>query len=384
MVVEIARLANNYLGYSLGLTSRLRTSRKPALNAKSAKFACQQGIELTRVYLRRSKAINEGSMKKSTRAFLEEVTSDELLSCIQLLAISVVQHRAKCGFVALQQSSEELPSGTEEAAETGLFSQGKEVVDEALELVRTLAAQHDAATAADSESDESGPESRTQLRINIATSIKVLWPQHSRPVDAKLENISWGGASVQVDEVKTDSGDSLRIILPRPQGGSISIEAKILRSRQHRSGNGYDMALRFSSLSTRDETKLEGILEHLAQSADDGGQRDSARLTQRLDIQFDGVQELRSTLDDISAGGLGITVPDPLQIGQSLQTVISALDTDCALKLRARVVRQEQRRMGYSKVYKVGLKFEHPTEELQKRTNELIRALSSIKNDQPG
>ena len=64
-------------------------------------------------------------------------------------------------------------------------------------------------------------------------------------------------------------------------------------------------------------------------------------MTQRLDIQFDGAQELQSTLDDISSGGLGITVPDPLQLGQSVQTVISTLDESCSLKLRARVVRQE-------------------------------------------
>ena len=38
----------------------------------------------------------------------------------------------------------------------------------------------------------------------------------------------------------------------------------------------------------------------------------NSRLSQRLEIEFDDEQALQATLDDISAGGLGITVPDPL------------------------------------------------------------------------
>ena len=87
-----------------------------------------------------------------------------------------------------------------------------------------------------------------------------------------------------------------------------------------------------------------------------------------------------STLDDISSGGLGITVPDPVQIGQSLQIVISTLDDSCFLKLRARVVRQEKLRLRAVDVYRVGLKFEHPTEELKRRTAELIARMASTKN----
>jgi len=95
-------------------------------------------------------------------------------------------------------------------------------------------------------------------------------------------------------------------------------------------------------------------------------------LTQRLDIQFDGPDELHATLDDISAGGLGVTVPDPLQIGQSLEAVISTLDDACTLKLRARVVRLEPVKMGNINLYHAGLKFEHPSRELNNLTRELI------------
>jgi c-di-GMP-binding flagellar brake protein YcgR len=318
-------------------------------------------------------------MKEISHGLLSEATPDELVSCIQLLAISLVQHRAKCGFVTLSESTEQLCSTADDAATTGLFVRSKQVLEEALEMVRILAAESASTTGPRDKPASTSTDNRTQFRFRITLPVKVLWPRDSKPVNAKLIDISWGGASIHVDEAKFDSGDTLQIILPRHQGGSISVEAKILRTEQQRDGNGHIVATRFSRLSTRDEAKLEEILEHLAQSADEGGQRNHARLTQRLDIHFDSDQELLSTLDDISAGGLGITVPDPVQIGQSLQIVISALDESCSLKLRARVVRQESLKFGSLVAYRVGLKFEHPTEELEKRTSELISKMATIK-----
>jgi c-di-GMP-binding flagellar brake protein YcgR len=318
-------------------------------------------------------------MNEHSHQLMTEATPEELRACIQLLAISVVQHRAKCGFVTLRTSTEQLRSPAEDAETTGLFAQSTQVLEEALEMVRMLAAASAVSTATAEESGNSHAENRTQFRIRVSAPIKILWPQNPKPVNAKLEDISWGGASIRVDEAELDAGETLQIILPRRQGGSISIEAKILRAWQRPDGNGFSIATRFSRLSTRDEAKLEDILEHLALSADDEGQRNHARLTQRLEIQFDSEQELLSTLDDISAGGLGITVPDPVQIGQSLQIVISTLNESCCLKLRARVVRQELVKVRTMVVYRVGLKFEHPTEELKKRTNELITKIAGMK-----
>lgn len=308
-------------------------------------------------------------------------TPDELFACIQLLAISVVQHRAKCGFVTLSNSTEQLRSATENAEETGLFVQSRQILEEALEMVRCMASNSTARMVSDAQSRHTSVDNRTQFRIKISTPIRVLWAGDAKPVSARLVDISWGGASIHVDETKIDSVDTLQIILPRQQGGSISIDAKILRTWPSADGNGYGIATRFSRLSTRDEAKLEEILEHLAQSADKGGQRSHARLTQRLDIQFDGEQELLTTLEDISSGGLGITVPDPVQIGQSLQIVISTLDESCKLKLRARVVRQDTMKLPTMVLYRVGLKFEHPSEELKKRTNELISKMASTRNE---
>jgi len=285
-----------------------------------------------------------------------------------------VQHRAKFGIVALDRSGGESQDGEE--GETGLSVAGTEVLEEALELVRTLAAGPLGAAGRKGSSGGEFTEARTQLRINTAAPIKVLGPGHSKPVAATLENISWGGAAFVFDG-ELDPDEPVRLILPRPQGGSISVEARILRTWERPDGAGQGVSVRFSSLGTRDETKLEAILEHFAGSADEDGQRMHARLAQRLDIEFNGIQELQSTLEDISAGGLRITVRDPLPVGQSIQTVISTLDERCSLKLRARVVRQKPVKLPNGQYYHVGLKFEHPTEELGRRVQELLASVAT-------
>lgn len=319
-------------------------------------------------------------MKESLHKILDGATQDELIDCIQLLAIGVAQHRTKGGFVTLTKSLGPLRPDAEGDDHKTTLEQGKQLAEEALEMVRVLAAERLAAPKTEAQTDEKPAEQRKQLRIQVNAAIKVLWPGDSDPVSAKLENISWGGAAIHVDQLKIDDGDTLQIMVPASQGGSISIEAKILRTWPLADGKGHGLATRFSSLSTRDEMELEKLLKLLTESADNEGQRNHARLTQRLDIEFDGPQELQATLDDISAGGMGITVPEPLQIGQSLQTVISTLDGTGSLKLRARVVRQDPIKLGRVEVYRAGLKFEHHPDDLQERITELLSNMATAKN----
>jgi PilZ domain len=308
-------------------------------------------------------------MTKRADSLLGEASQEELTACIRLLALSIAHHRASGNFVPFRESAEYLRDGANDPEGAELLTGGSNVVEDALELIRTVAAESKSGAPAMAAS--APEEKRRQLRINVTAPIKVIWPGDDAPTPANLQNISWGGAAITADAVKMNNGDTLRVLIPGTRGQPIDIEAKFLRSWKMSEGPGEGFAVRFSSLATDDEDALEEVLQLLAQSADSDGLREHARLTQRLDIQFDG-EELHASLDDISAGGLGVTVPDPLQIGQSLQAVISTFDEGYTLKLRARVVRQEAISMGQTKLYQAGLKFEHPPEELSELTGELL------------
>ena len=309
-------------------------------------------------------------MTGRAKTLLSDATREEQAACIRLLALSVVQHRAKCTFVPFRESAEYFKPRSNSKEKAGLFMQSRNIVEEALEMVRVLAAE--APPEVPTTPEEKLSEKRNQLRINVTAPVKLLWPGDDEPTNANLQNISWGGASITVDKARTHSGDTLQILLPGISSATINIEAKVLRSWELSASQGEGIAVRFSSLATKDQDEFEDVLKRLAQSEDNVGLRQHARLTQRLDIQFDGLDELNATLEDISAGGLGVTVPDPLQIGQSLEAVISTLDGGCTLKLRARVVRMEPVKMGNINLYQVGLKFEHPSRELHNLTQELI------------
>jgi len=249
-------------------------------------------------------------MNDRPKSLLGEATEQELTACIRLLALSVVQHRAKCGFVSIRDSAEQLRPGGNSAEKAGLFLESRNLVEEALEAIRIQAAESGDAKTTDKEPGLE--EKRKQLRINVTAPIGVRWPGEEDATEAKLQNISWGGAAIMVDKARLGSGDSVQIILPGTKGTPINIDARVLRTWELEEDQGEGIAVRFSSVATRDEDELEDVLKLLAQSADADGLREHARLTQRLDIQFDGAEELHATLDDISAGGLGVTVPDPL------------------------------------------------------------------------
>lgn len=308
------------------------------------------------------------------KTFLSDATQEELVACIRLLAASVVQHRETRDFVPFRESAEYFKPKCNKKDKAALFLQSRDIVEETLEMVRILSAE---APPKETKAPEETPsDNRKQLRINVTAPLKILWPGSTTPAAAKLQNISWGGASITLDKAHTHSSDSLQLLLPGINSSAIKVEAKVLRTWDLSDNQGEGIAVRFSSLATKDQDEFEDLLKLLAQSEDEAGLRQHARLTQRLDIQFDGPDELNATLDDISAGGLGVTVPDPLQIGQSLEAVISTLDEGCTLKLRARVVRLEPVKMGNVELYHAGLKFEHPSRELNNLTRELIVQLA--------
>ena len=330
-------------------------------------------------------------MEKELDEILQAATRDQLSDCARLLALNLVHHQVEFGLLPLEHSIEQLSSSPEDAGAMGLFVKEKQVLEEAFELVRSyqgsISPEPEAEELPEPEAEKPSKkrtekpakaefaEQRRQLRVNLLAPIKVQWPNDPDPMEVQLENISWGGAAFHVEQPKGNPGDNLIMILPGGSEGSIKVEAKIVRTWDHPVGQG--IAARFSILSTKDEAELENILELLAGAEDTEGQRKHARLTNRLEVQFHDAAELQATLEDISAGGLGITVPEPLDLQQSFQVVISTLDDKLSFKLRARAVRQDLISVGDTEIYHVGLEFEHPSDELRDRTSELIREMAT-------
>lgn len=217
-------------------------------------------------------------------------------------------------------------------------------------------------------------EGRGQPRIQAQVPIRIAGAGSTQPRRALLANLSWGGAQIHCEDEPGGAGDPLEVELPYHHGDSIRIESEILRVTLEDDGR-YLVAVRFSSVSPKAEAHLENVLEMLL-SGTGGGRRAHPRLAQRLEIYFDDPADIRATLEDISHGGLSVTVPYSFTVSQSVQLTVYGPAGIGELRLRARVMHQELEN-GKVPLYRVGLKFEHPAGDLQKLVDHFLHKLST-------
>ena len=310
---------------------------------------------------------------------LPPTTQEELLECARLLAVSVAHHRAKFGIVPLPLSVQALEAGDSTA--DGLKRAVQKTFAETLDLVRQRRAKHADVEQAhnEPESDEraQGQDKRRQLRLSVSAPVKVSDPEGKRICPATLRNISWGGAAVRCDDLPVEIGGRARLLLP--EGGNAIIDVEVTVLREVVVDGEREFGMRFESLDPQDEDRLQNVLKILLSSSDDKQRRSEVRLVQRLEVEYGDAGEFRATLEDISANGLSLTIPDPLEIDQSLLVSLSSADTPFGLNLRARVRHQKLIEGTGIEMYRVGLQFEHPNEQLHERITAVVEELALMR-----
>ncbi len=133
--------------------------------------------------------------------------------------------------------------------------------------------------------------------------------------------------------------------------------AEVIRSTE--GTDGHTVAVRFDAVDPAMRQPLNDLIEVLL-TATGGGQRSSPRVSRRMDIRYGQLGELRAILEDISRGGLAMTVADPLVLYEELEVTVPDTAGDQLLILRARVVHQRAVEVDGETVYRVGLEFGEP------------------------
>src|SRR5207248_8906370 len=103
--------------------------------------------------------------------------------------------------------------------------------------------------------------------------------------------------------------------------------------------------------------------------------RKEPRVARRMDIRFGQLGELRAILEDISRGGLAMTVGEPLALYEDLEITVPDTGGDQLLILRAKVVHQRAVDVGDETVYRVGLEFGQLRTETRRCVEDLLKTV---------
>ena len=307
---------------------------------------------------------------------IASMSQEELAACAQILALGIAQHRMKFGVIPLG------PAPTADAVGAARLREAvRSSLDEALLLVRQKHAAQPAPVLLATDSAEAHAaamrEQRRQLRISVSASVQLGLLDSAASYKATLRNISWGGASVRCVDMDLHAGQRVRLQLPIGKHDKIATIATVLRATIVNGAAEY--GLRFDSMTAADEERLEKVLDILVANPSPDARRSEARLVQRLEIEYGDSGEFCAVLEDISPSGVMLTVPDPLEIDQSLLVTLSGADTHHSLSLRARVVHQTLATECGMDMYRVGLKFEHPGDELHDRITAVLQQLAMMR-----
>lgn len=291
-----------------------------------------------------------------------EPTLEQLKHCVQLLAHSLAQHRETCEHITLLNA---LPLVTKKMSlvnNNSRHNNGNKIYKEALMLSKSSLAPIEATIK----------EQRTQPRINVSSFVKIIVPATGEEWEGNLSNISWGGLRIRTKSLLGKPNYLLNIALPYPKESDIHVQAMIVRSWE--SEGMYSTAIRFTNISQKNEYKLNKLLELLLNEADDKKRKDT-RFAQRIDVSYGDNEELKTTLEDISSGGMKITMPEPMELNKSIKVQLDGLDDAYNLSLRARVIRQQVITISDFEMYQMAIEFEHPTTELCSMVQGLIQGM---------
>jgi len=214
-------------------------------------------------------------------------------------------------------------------------------------------------------------ENRVHARIHVSTTITVASPDGN--IEATLRDLSKGGARFAAPRPLGGVGETIELFLPSLTGEDITVMAEIIRSTEGPDGQ-HTVAVRFDAVDPAMRQPLNDLMEVLL-TATGGGHRSSPRVSRRMDIRFGQLGELRAILEDISRGGLAMTVADPLVLYEELEVTVPDTGGDQLLILRARVVHQRAVEVEGETVYRVGLEFGRMRTETRRCVDDLLKTV---------
>lgn len=213
-------------------------------------------------------------------------------------------------------------------------------------------------------------EKRVHPRVQLSAEVRISGPRGFET--GIMRDLSKGGVAIFLPQPMGSKGDSVEVFLPFGEGVEIAVVAEIVRIQK--TPQGVLHSLRYSMVEPAMRGKLSELIEELVNRKDHLS-RKHARIAKHLPVKYGKPSELKAILENISLGGLAMTVPSPLVLYEEIDLLIPVPNGKELLILRGRVVHQNPLREGDFTQYRVGLEFKDLSPGMECCLKELIRYL---------
>jgi c-di-GMP-binding flagellar brake protein YcgR len=215
-------------------------------------------------------------------------------------------------------------------------------------------------------------DKRIHARIHVSTRIEISTP--AGIVEAELKDLSKGGARFQIATAVGEVGETVELFLPSLDKSEVAVMAQITRVIDLADGLK-DYGVRFDMVEPAMREQLRQLIDVLL-SASGGGRRAHPRVARRIEVRFGDLADLHAILEDISAGGLTMTVDEPLALYEEVDVSVPDMAGGELLILHGRVVNQREHRSPDSPtIWRVGLEFTQMRPEAASCLQALMRSV---------
>ena len=217
-------------------------------------------------------------------------------------------------------------------------------------------------------------EKRSKSRLQHPVNVKVI--RDGRPTTARLADLSQAAARIIVARSVGNPGDAVMLALPGADK-PVSVAAEILRVAPYRAGQV--VVLRFVPASVEQARELRAAVVHvldgdsLGGDSGEGANEDSGEAKQarggsplRIRVACADLSELGAVVENISRGGLSMTVSDQAAIGEDVKVVIPDVAGEDLITVPGKVVREQKLSAQDNAGYRLGIAFESLRSERQR------------------
>ncbi len=191
--------------------------------------------------------------------------------------------------------------------------------------------------------------------------------------EAKVLNISRGGAGLMAKARSIKLGDQVSVLLERVEGEfTLSLSGTVVRAKSQ--GEEWFIGLRFDALPPDAETDLLRLLKALAQGRG-AGRREHPRVQARVAVRCRSRESFVATLNDLSRGGLSVSCPRPVELGSELTVQFGFESHDDLISVSGPVLHVDLKEDGR---FLVGMRFVPPPNERKERVEHLIGVLLGL------